>query len=83
MINKKKNYISKAAYSVLVYGMYLVICHLAFSILYSQYLMSIQPTIFIKTFSGLFEYTLMSILLIVAGSFLIEFGTKEIKKRER
>ena len=79
MTGKYKQYINSAPILLLIYGVFAVLCHMAFVFLYAQYLCLFEVHIFEKIFFELFEYTLMSLLLIILGSFLTFIV---IKKRE-
>ena len=70
MTGKFEQYIKSAPMLMLIYGIFAVLCHMAFVFLYAQYACSVELHIFDKLFFELFEYTIMSLLLIILGSFL-------------
>ena len=80
MTSKIEQYIISMPILMLIYGLFAVLCHMAFVFLYAEHLCSIELHIFDKLLFELLEYSAMSLLLIVLGSFI---SAMIIKKRER
>ena len=80
MNSKNKQYISHLSYKVFIYGIYAVLCHAAAIWVYSDYLCRTSSHVFLRIFLPLFQYSLMSFALVIAGGLLCDIVVKRSKK---
>ena len=83
MQEKKREYIANLPRLIFIYGIYTVICHIAMVMLYCNYLSTIEPVVFEKLFFQLFEYSVMSLLIVISGGFIADISTKQNKKARK
>ena len=75
-INNAKR-LSKPARLIFFYGLYSVLCHIFISAVYCDYISGIQPIIFESLFFNLFEYSVISLVIVIAGGLLADISTKQ------
>ena len=80
MQEKKVKYIAKLPRLIFIYGIYAVICHIAMVILYCNYLITVQPVVIEKLFFQLFEYSIMSLVIVVLGGIVTNISIRQNKK---
>ena len=77
MKQNNKKYISRASRAVFIYGIYTTICHIFLSALYCDHLSKTQPIVFEKLFFTLLEYSVISLVIVVAGGLLVDISIKQ------
>ena len=80
MHQKKNKYIAKIPRLIFIYGIYAVICHIALVVLYCNYLSALQPVIIDNLFFQLFEYSVMSLVIVISGGLIADISIKQNKK---
>ena len=75
--------LSKSATLVLIYGLYAVLCHsVAVIIVVTESTFCTSEAIAIK-YAPMLEYSVMSLVLILAGALLIEITVRDIQKHNK
>ena len=77
MKQNNKKYISRLSRSVFIYGFYAIFCHIVMSALYCDYICKTQPFIFERLFFTILEYSLVSLVIVVAGGLLLDISIKQ------
>ena len=77
MKQNNKKYISRLSRSVFIYGFYAIFCHIVMSALYCDHISKTQPLIFERLFFTLFEYSLVSLVIVVVGGLLVDIYIKQ------
>ena len=77
MKQNNKKYITRTSRLIFIYGIYSIICHIFLSALYCDHISKTQPLIFERLFFTLFEYSLVSLVIVVVGGLLVDIYIKQ------
>ena len=80
MRKKASAYISLLSQQLLIYGSFTVICHAAFSFVYCKSYCEDSLLRFQNIYPEFLEHSVMSFVLVLVGSLLIDMALKHQKK---